>query len=317
MALKELDALAQAVPGLNQKAAKQQQAAQRIQARAAVGQADPRQTPAQISQQVGAPLMQAQQQVGQQAQQQTQQTQLGIAGQQAQAQAFQGQQQLAKEGMQQQAQLGQRVRDLKLGETRADIKQQRQATDKELKQAERLQKLGMEQDNKILQMDLNLRKQLQSLGHDLEDKLFDSRRRFNQDEMGRKFSNERQLADAAILTAKDEADAQRRLQQIQQAAKMKAMILEAAHNRVMQEMDHTTRRGVSDIEKETHRHLAEEARKAKKAQARAKAKATATGNMIQGVFTVAGTAVGAYFGNPAMGAAAGAGVGQAVSGLFS
>lgn len=326
MALSELDALARAVPGLNEKAAKQQQAAQRIQARAAVGQAAPGQTPGQISQQVGAPLMQAQQQAGQKAAAQTQQTQLGLGQQQAQQQAFQGQQQLVRQGMQQEAQLGQRVRDLKLSGAKADIRQQRNITDKELKQAERLQHLGMEQDNKILQLDLNIRKELNQIGNDLEDKLFDSRRRFEQDELGRKFTNARQLADAALLTAKNDQDYMDRLQEIEQASKKKALILDIAHKKILQTIEADNRRAVQKISADSKRELAQLANKSKKDVARAQTDAQATSNMINGIATISGAALGAVLAGSAtgglaagqgaaIGAGVGSGFGQIVSGL--
>lgn len=296
MALSELDALAKAVPGLNQKAAKQQQAAQRIQARAAVGQAAPGQTPAQVGQQVAPALMQAQQQAGQQAQAQTQATQLGAAQGMAQQQAFQGQQGLAKQGIQQAAQLAGKQRDLQVGQASAESKLQRRITDKEIEQAERLQRLGMEQDNKILQLDLNTRKQIQALGADLEDKIFDSRRRFDKSENQRKFTNARQLADFAVGSAQTEQDAMAKLQEIQQSAQMKAIIMQAAHDKIIQELSANTQRTTQSISADSKRKMAEEARKAKLAAQRAASDAAATGNIINGV--VSGAAAGLAYGGP-------------------
>lgn len=304
----ELDALAQAVPGLNQRVAKQQQAAQRIQARAAAGTAPQTMGTRQVATTLAAPLATAQSQVAQQSQARTQQ-QLGtIAQQGAQEEAFQGQQALQRRGLGQQAALGTRGREVQSSLTRGGLTLERDLTQKEIRQAQELARFGIQEDLGMLQLNLSTREDLNRLGNDLEGKLFDSRRRFEQDEMGRKFSNSRQLADFAVQTAEDQLELQDRMQTIEQAHRKKMLLLQVAHQKLTQTLASEAAMKEAGLTRQHRIEMQQIKNNLDKQIAREKTRAAYFKTFIQTATTVGGFMIG----GPA-GATGGAAVGAAAT----
>ena len=147
--------------------------------------------------------------------------------------------------------------------------------------------------------------------------IFDRRLQFNQDEAGRKFMNERQLADWAIMKAKSEEDWRNYEQQVDQITRRRLSLMEVAHKRILQKLEQDYKSGKQKLDTEQSKRLRAAAdalqkriNKEKENAAKRKAYHTTMG-------TIAGTVIGAVVtgGNPA-GAAAGATVGSAVGGYI-
>lgn len=76
------------------------------------------------------------------------------------------------------------------------------------------------------------RSALDAIGKGVTKQLFDEQMDFKKDELGRTMFNERQLRDAAIMTARTENEAQDRLQTMQQHSQTKIDIMTAAVNKL-------------------------------------------------------------------------------------
>jgi hypothetical protein len=173
-----------------------------------------------------------QQQVEQAQQSQQTTAQLGQLALQQQAQVAEAQQQraaLSQQEAQQQAQqsLAARLQN-------EDIQSKKRTSAEDIASAQRLQAAGFDVDQKLQFATEKQRKDLANLGADVKAQLLDSRLAFEKDDRGRRFSNDRQLADYAVATAKSQEDLEAKLQTMQQAAQQKAMLLDAVNNRLLQ-----------------------------------------------------------------------------------
>jgi len=212
-----------------------------------------------------------------------------------------------------QAQLAGRValseagREAQAGIGAAERAQKIQFTKEEVAQAERLQKVGIDTEASISFLTNKQREDLAKLGGDLKQQLFDSRLQFERDELGRKFSNDRQMADWAIVSAKSKEDLMNKMQSIQQAQQKELVMLKAAHARLTQALQ----QGFADEQREL-----DQASKARMIQAKAdlekkmqekEAAAARMGNIISGVASgaMAGASVGGFYGAIIGGAAGG------------
>jgi len=305
--LAALDALGRASVDLNKRAVKQKQAADQIQAEVALGQAAPNVSARRAAQTVAPALAAQQSQAATAGATQTTQALASNAQQAAQTEAFQGRRHLAETELAQRGDLANRRREQDAQITRSGMQLQREITGKEQVQAERLAKAGIEQDNSLLQMSLDMRRTLNSLGADLEDKLFDARRRFTEDEMGRKFSNERQLADYAVTSARDNLEFEARMQDMAAAARKRDMLVEASYNKILQTLELDAARENTILSQDTRRELVKMKQQWEKKKAREKAKSSA----ITTILGAAGMIVGGIYGGPG-GAMAGGAVGTAV-----
>ncbi len=186
-------------------------------------------------------------------------------------------------------------------------------TDQEIASKERLQKMGIETDNTLGFLDRSQREALASLGSDVKEKIYDSRLQFDRDEVGRKFTNERQLADYAIASSKSEEQLMRRLTAIKNAARTESLILDQAEKTLMRGIGRAaeTRQGVLD--RASRERLVQMKIAAEKAAAKKKAKRNATSSIIVGAATIAGAVIGAAYTGGA-GTAAGATAGAAIGG---
>jgi hypothetical protein len=143
-----------------------------------------------------APTAQAAQQIGT--------AQAATAGQQ--------QLQLGEQALQQQAQLAQLGAQKAQRESRATL-QRLEAGEREqrLRDTEKFSKLNEQAKNQML----------------------DARLKFNRDEMGRAYFNERQLADFAKMSARSDEEFQNWSQKSRQAHEFKIKMLDAAHRKIM------------------------------------------------------------------------------------
>ncbi len=179
-----------------------------------------------------------------------------------------------------------------------------------------------------------------SISEQAKREMFDSRKQFAQDEMGRKFGNERQLADYAALKAKDAqqwADYQqktehlyaRKSQMLQTAQAKLAQQLEHENKLINQLQDQATKKGIGERERNQILQVTEQKLKQRealrvgqielqKAMDKQAADAANRQAMWQGAGTIVGAVVGAVAsgGNPA-GAQAGASLGGSAGTLAS
>ena len=219
-------------------------------------------------------------------------------------------QQLGQEKSQTEAALGQKM--ALTGEQR-DVEQR--LTTAEIQANARTSRYGIETDNNLSFLNNSQRKQLADLGGDVKQQLFDSRLQFAKDEGGRKFTNERQLADFAITSAKNKMEAAAKLQKIEQAGKMAAQLAAAAHNKVVEELARVSQlKQTAAIRKQKEDLLRMEQKAKERARARA-SRSKASTQIIIGASTIIGAVVGGVVGggwNFGAGAGAGAGVGAGI-----
>ena len=323
--LQELDALADQVPIINQKAARQAQAGASYNLQQQVGGAAP--TPGtnvnKVAQSVAPQAVQAQAAPVLAAAQQTQQ-QLGQVAQVGLAQqATTAQTSLANQERSQREELVSRENTQKLEQARADITSRKRVTGAEQASAKRLQALGIEVDNKVQLATLRQREQLSRLGGDVRDKILDSRLRFDRDEMGRKFTNERQLADYVLANAKTEQDFRDKLREMQQVHQRKIQMLEISERKIREAVQRGFISEQQQLDNEQRAKLSQLAAKMREKIQKEKADARNKNSMITGAFTIGGAIVGGVLGagaggvGAAPGAMIGASAGAAAGGLVS
>lgn len=180
----------------------------------------------------------------------------------------------------------------------AERQQKVQLTKEEAAEAERLQRFGIETDARVSFMTRKQREGLAKLGQDVKQRLFDDRLRFERDEAGRKFSNERQLSDWAVATAGSQEALRDRMQQIEQATQRELVVMKAAAARLEQSI----KQNFADSEREL-----DQASKARIIQMKAdldreieakSARAAAIGNILSGAASGAMAGGAASGGNP-------------------
>jgi hypothetical protein len=310
--LKALNALSDQVPGLNQKALNQVQAARDISLQRTLGAA-----PAgQPRQQAQALATQRAMQAGQDIVAQRQQA-AGRAEQIRQAalqqRQQQGQQALAQRQLAQQKQL-ETQRTQQLQQLRQEELQSRKTVlNDEVAAATALQSLGIDLDNKLQLATIKQREDLSRIGLDVKSKLLDARLAFRKDERGRKFTNDRQLADYVASTAASRQDFNAKMSQMKAAYDQKMAILRQSQAQIEAALERGYLNEKDDLDFEAKKQLAqlqsEMQKKVKKEQASARNR--------QSMFQAGGTIVGAALGSviPGAGTAAGAAVGGALGSL--
>jgi hypothetical protein len=314
--LDQLNALAAAVPVMNQKAARQASAAKTVGLQQQIGtaQAPPGQTSVRTAQAAApqATLQQAEiaaNTVQQNTQQLTDVAQTGLAAQGAEAEAGLQRQQNA-----QQLALTSQENQQKIAMSRQDIAMRKRVTGSEQASAQRLQKVGIEVDNKLQIATLRQREQLDRLGGDVKDKIINSRLQFDRDEIGRKFTNDRQLADYALANAKTELEFKEKMREVQQTQERKIQLMEIAEKKMLGALENNWIASERQLDNENRAKIAKMAADMREAIEREKAGSAGRMAMWQAGGTIAGAVAGSFFG-PAgtyAGAAAGAAVGGAV-----
>lgn len=302
----DLKALAKAVPGLNKQAQQRAQAAAGVGLQQQLGAA-PRQVPARA----GAQQLAASQatQMGKvaaqtQAAQQQQLAQIGQMGlQQQQQQAQTG---LARKGMAQQEQLQRQEIEQKDRLSEAEISNRKRMVEDSIKSAERVQQAGLDYDERLHLLSTQQVKDLNRIGQDVKSKIFDSRMTFDRDEMGRKFTNSRQLADYTISNAQTEQQARERLQLMQQQSHRKVQLLQTMYNKINVALEQEFKKSEQDKDYQLQERLAKAKAGMQKQLLDAQNEAANKQAMIGAAGTIA-FAAGTYFGGPGAGAAAQAG----------
>lgn len=278
-----LDTLANQMPVANQRRQQQQQAATALQMQQAVKQAGTEQiTPMGRTDLPTIPSTGLAQGLGGAAAQQTGQAQ--VAAQ--------------KQNVQEQAQLG----GMALDKQQQDVKQKIAS----LQQGVQAQAQSQEQ-------------QLANLSQDAKKEMYDSRLQFQRDENNRISMNERQLADYAVLKAQNQQQYAAAAQHAQQLHDMKITMLEAAANKLDQELKSQFTLGQQAANNQLKIQLTQalaDAREAARQEANRRHNNMAAwqaGGQVVGA--VVGGIIGGGF-TMGMGTAVGAGVGAQVGGAI-
>jgi hypothetical protein len=193
-------------------------------------------------------------------------------------------------------------------EAGAEAAQRKQMTTDEQASAQRLQAAGLAYDANLAFMSRTQRDELAKLGRDVKEKLFTDRLTFEQDEAGRKFANERQLADYTVANAKSQDALKDKVQQVQQAQQNKEYMVDKAFQVVGAQLEQALTKAEQARNQVSVGKIQEMQRVLKREAAARAAKAGAMGATISGVVSGAGT--GAMVGGP-WGAVAGAVIGGA------
>jgi hypothetical protein len=307
--LSKLRNLAKQMPAMDAQAAARAKAAQETQFQAALA-ATPATAPIeQTAQQLGAAQTTAQGQVAAQqaAQAGSRASQLGQAV--LQEQKFQAGSELQKQERTQGLALGNAARQQALAGQEADIASRKQITSAEIEQAKRLQALGIDYDTRLNVLSLKQREDVSKLGRDVKAKLFDDQLVFEKDDRGRLFSNERQLADYAIASAKSDIDLQDKMREMTQDAEKDMIMLEATNAKLKQALEQGYLDNKQKLDQDTKRRI-QKAIDANENEMRKKASNAANRALIfQGLGAVAGAGIGFATLGP-MGAMAGAQLGS-------
>ncbi len=309
--LDQLNALADQVPQLTAKAAAAQQAQQAAQTQQQIGQT--KVAPGNVTQtaQAAAPgLVQADTKIATGAQAATQAAlgqvaNTGLAVQSTQDKAAQAAQDQAAQEAATTAANAEKAKQVN-----DDLGMRKRVTAAEQESAKRLSSLGIEQDNNLQLMTIRQRQQLAQLGGDVKQQILDSRLQFDRDEMGRKFSNERQLADYAIANAKTQQDFDAHMQTMQETAYRKTQLLQSAFQKINSMVQNSFTSQEQELDNQKKQQLIQLSIALKERIRKEKAKAANTMAQWQAGGTIVGAVVGAVVtgGNPA-GAMAGGAIG--------
>lgn len=199
---------------------------------------------------------------------------------------------------------------------------------------------GLELQKQQAQAQMGLKEQAMSdaerlgqISEAAKQEMFDSRLKFQKDEMGRQFLNERQLADYAALRARTNEDWQNYVQRSEQMSKRKELVLQAAQQKLLQQIqfenqeinqirDQLSRKGITEREAAAKRDILQQKMQLdlqlktqlaqlEAAQKRAQSRAASTKARNTAIGTVVGSVAGAVVGG-ILGTAAAPGAGTAV-----
>lgn len=174
------------------------------------------------------------------------------------------------------------------------------------------QRVG-EQQRSLSKKQRELTSRLQRLDQDAKDELIDRQLQFQQDERGRQFMNERQMADWAVANAKSEEEFAAYKQQAMQMHERKMQMMQTAHAKVSQAIKQNYVIEGQQLDQEQRKRLIEEQRALEQKMREEAAKRAEKQAMWTAAGTIVGTVIGAYFGGPA-GAQAGGQAGGAAGG---
>lgn len=154
---------------------------------------------------------------------------------------------------------------------------------------------------------------LSNLSGDLKNKLLDEQLTFKQDERGRTFFNDRQLADWAATQAKSAEEFANYQQTVEQASQRKLAMMEQAQRLLQQQLDQAQRGGAQALNQQQTIRLAKQKAAMEKKIADEKAKSANRAGIFGAVGTIAGAAAGSIL-LPGLGTAGGAVVGAQIGG---
>lgn len=160
-------------------------------------------------------------------------------------------------------------------------------------------------------------KKLFNLNRQLGNQLFTNQMKFKQDEIGREFLNDRQLADYALIQARTEEDWLKYEQQVSQMSKRRLQLLKAAYAKIKQAQEQDWRLGEQGLDQEHKKYLVEHRAKIMKKIKEEQARASNRASMFAAGGMIIGGAIGALVpgGGPAT-AMLGANIGRA-AGTFA
>lgn len=233
--------------------------------------------------------------------------QLGQAQLQQQQQAAQTSAALAEQGLKEQAQTAQsELAAQELGQKVAQSTQElsqnvalaaeeeaskNRLSTQEIAVNKRLSDMGIDVDNNISFLSNKQRQDLSRLGVDVKQKIFDARLQFDRDEAGRKFSNERQLEDWTIATAKSQQELQQKLQLMEQVNQRELLVLEAANAKIAQALENGYLDNKRKLDQASMIKLAEMKQKMERDIQKKQAKAANQRLIVGGLITGAGAAM--------------------------
>ena len=259
------------------------------------------------AQQLAGGITQAKQEVLGQVAGQEQQV-LGQLGQQA-LQQQQGQQQLKLQEQQglNDTQIDQMQRAGQLRQNSANLKQAKQLQQDEIAMNARLVSSSVELDNNLSFLTRKQRTDLANLGQYTKQQLFDNRITFAKDELGRKFTNQRQLADYAVSSAQSDEQLAQRMQDMTQSAEKDIMALQQANDMISSRLKLEYNRAEQAKDYTLLKELASMKAAMDRAIARKKSRSAVTGLIVKAAVTLGAAYIGASVGAPAavVGAATG------------
>jgi hypothetical protein len=251
--------------------------------------------------------------------QQLQAQQATIAGQQQAEVMKQGQQAAAQIGGQaldqiqanqanvlQQASIGAEQRQASAKEQMLNkameesIASRKRVTQSDIDSAKLLQQRGFDVDNRLQFASERQRQDLAKMGNNIKQELLDSRLAFEKDEAGRKFSNDRQLADYIASNAKTQQEFDSKMSGIANVARQQAVMTAAFNERLNTILNQGYIESKGDLDNAQRIRLA--ALRSETTKAAEKAKANAANKILMG------QAIGTIVGVAGVGAAAAAGV---------
>lgn len=304
--LNRIRQIASSIPVLNEEAQARLAAGQQLQLQQLAAATPAKQLTTRAIQAI-AP--QATAQFGQQQQAlQQQNTQMQMAAQeQAQQQsAAASQQQLEQQALSQQTAQKQAELQQNVNLARQEESTKNKLTDAELASNRRLSAAGLEADNNLSFLSRKQRQDLSNLGRDVKAKLFDARMQFAKDENGRKFSNETQLMDFAVASAKSQLDLQSKMQIMEQTATREIFAMEKAHSQLVQALKNGYLDSKRELDQASRAKLAEMERAMKREIERKKSKANNTKMIVSGSLVIAGAVAGGPVGAAAVAGGMGA-----------
>jgi hypothetical protein len=255
--LNELNSIAQQIPEINSRASEAAKSAMGVQAGAQAMQAagQPGADLRQVAQQTTAATTRAAGQLDTQAMRQSQKqlAQIGKQGIESYRQMSVGD--LANQENLQKKQLAEEANRLRIQQTGKEIASTRKITEADLTMKKQLAALGIERDNDIMFATTAQREHLAALGSNIKDKILDSRLAFDRDELGRKFTNERQLEDVAILTAQNDNQLRSKLQMMNLMHDRKMSIMKMAHRKTLRVLEQGYIKEKGDLDRATERKL--------------------------------------------------------------
>lgn len=200
-------------------------------------------------------------------------------------------------------------REGKLRQNSLELEQSKRLQARELKDQQRMQQTGLVFDNRISFLTRKQREDLAGIGRLAKQQVFDSRLQFKIEEGKRKFSNDRQLADYAVLSAENEIELQKRLRVMEQAFTRSIQTMEIAQVKIQQRMTQEFQKAEQDKNQALALELAQAKKALEEKIRRKKARAAATKAIIKGVIVtgaIAATIATAGAAAPAAAGAAGA-----------
>ena len=233
----ELNQLKDNVAGLNQKAAQQERAALGISLQKTAQQAPVIPGGAvQQAQQIAPQAAQQQAQIGLKQQQQTQQQQAELTRQQLQKAAYDYGKRAEQESRRLQQEIFKRELASKSLVTNQEIASRKRVLKSDLESRRRLQKAGFYYDQSAQFATWQARKSFQAISQAAKSRFMDERLAFKREQGRLRMSNEQQLFDFAVVSAKNQQEYLQKAQIIEQISDLKVSNYQRAIDRLEQRL---------------------------------------------------------------------------------